>query len=564
MKANLSISYCALILIASVFPFEAQSQVSEILGRPTDHSVTLNVMFEDSAQFFCEYSRAGDSKKMYTDTVSTQWFNVGEIVINNLEKDTEYTYRTAYRYKKSGTFQVGDYHNFHTQRYEGSTFRFVVEADPHPYDKKCYHPLWEIALDNQLADHPDFMLDLGDTFGDDHRPFDISQEQVRQLHIDSRMYFDRVCHSAPLFFCLGNHEGESGYYLLQNPPENLAVWETLWRKIYYPNPFPDGFYSGNTTEEDYGMGLPENYYSWHWGDALFIVLDAYRYYTASAKPRNWEWTIGKDQYNWLKETLESSNANFKFVFMHHIMGESRGGVKLAKGFEWGGYEKDGTRWTFDTNRPGWEMPLHQLFVENNVTIFFQGHDHLFAQEELDGIIYQTVPMPSDSSYMIGMNDNSYAFSGNIVPGSGHLRVEVSTERVQVDFINAVLPGDEGPEKKNGEIAFSYSINRSGSISVLSNIPKRAENSSIKVFPNPFRDSVQITFSLKGGKKAIVQIYNTSGKRIAKIQANNLHSGENIIHWDTKMNNGLYANPGVYFCTISTKNEIISESMIKVR
>jgi hypothetical protein len=564
MIPNLSLSYYALILIASVFPFEAQSQVSEILGRPTDHSVTLNVMFEDSAQFYCEYSRVGDSEKMYTDTVHTQWFNVGEIVMDNLEKDAEYTYRTAYRYKNSETYQVGDYHYFHTQRSKGSTFRFVVEADPHPYDKKCYHPLWEIALDNQLADHPDFMLDLGDTFGDDRHIDEISKEDIRQLYINNRLYFGRVCHSAPLFFCLGNHEGESGYYLLQNPPENLAVWETLWRKIYYPNPFPDGFYSGNTTEEDYGMGLPENYYSWHWGDALFIVLDAYRYYTASAKPRNWEWTIGKDQYDWLKETLESSNANFKFAFMHHIMGESRGGVELAKGFEWGGYEKDGTRWSFDTNRPGWEMPLHQLFVENNVTIFFQGHDHLFAQEELDGIIYQTVPMPSDSSYMLGVTANAYAFSGNIVPGSGHLRVEVSSERVKVDFVNVLLPRDESPELKNGDVAFSYSINRSGSISVLSDIPKRAENSSIKVFPNPFRDSVQITFSLKGEKKATIEIYNISGKRVAKFHAYNLHAGENIIHWDTKMNNGLYANPGVYFCTISTKNEIISESMIKVR
>ena len=118
--------------------------------------------------------------------------------------------------------------------------------------------------------------------------------------------------------------------------------------------------------------------------------------------------------------------------------------------------------------------------------------------------------------------------------------------------------------KNGDVAFSYSINRSGSISVLSDIPKRAENSSIKVIPNPFRDSVQITFSLTGGKKATVEIYNTSGKKVAKFYAYNLHAGENIIHWDTKMKNGLYANPGVYFCTITTKDEIISESMIKLR
>ena len=374
--------------------FGQNSELTEILGRPTDHSITLNVVFIDSTEFFCEYSKVGESKLMYTDTIYSQSGNVGEIIMRGMEKNSGYEYRTVYRKYNSASFKYGEYHRFHTQRSKESTFRFVIEADPHPYDKKCYHPLWEIALDNQLADKPDFMLDLGDTFGDDHHPFEITQKQVQQLHINNREYFGRVCHSVPLFLCLGNHEGESGFYLQQNPPNNIAVWETLSRKLYYPNPFPNDFYSGNTTEEEHGIGLPENYYSWEWGDALFVVLDAYRYYTASAKPRNWEWTIGKEQYDWLKETLEKSNANFKFVFMHHIMGESRGGIKLAKGYEWGGYEKDRTKWTFTENRPGWEMPLHQLLVQNKVTIFFQGHDHLFAQEELDGLIYQTVPMLS--------------------------------------------------------------------------------------------------------------------------------------------------------------------------
>ena len=34
------------------------------------------------------------------------------------------------------------------------------------------------------------------------------------------------------------------------------------------------------------------------------------------------------------------------------------------------------------------MPVHQLMVKNGVTIFFQGHDHLFARQERDGMVYQ--------------------------------------------------------------------------------------------------------------------------------------------------------------------------------
>lgn len=166
----------------------------------------------------------------------------------------------------------------------------------------------------------------------------------------------------------------------------MATYETLWRKRYYPNPFPDDFYSGNTSFEDYGMGQPENYYSFEWGDALFVVIDAWRYYTASVKPRNWDWTIGKTQYDWLKQTLETSTAKYKFVFCHHVMGETRGGIAVATGFEWGGMD-NGTN-KFAINRPGWAMPIHQLMVANHVNIFFQGHDHLYARESLDSLVYQ--------------------------------------------------------------------------------------------------------------------------------------------------------------------------------
>jgi hypothetical protein len=38
------------------------------------------------------------------------------------------------------------------------------------------------------------------------------------------------------------------------------------------------------------------------------------------------------------------------------------------------------------------MPIHQLLLENHVTTVFHGHDHLFAKQELDGIIYQEVPL----------------------------------------------------------------------------------------------------------------------------------------------------------------------------
>ncbi len=72
--------------------------------------------------------------------------------------------------------------------------------------------------------------------------------------------------------------------------------------------------------------------------------------------------------------------------------EQRGGIEAARYCEWGGKNLDGTD-GFKDNRYGWAMPIHQLLVENNVSIVFHGHDHFFAKQEMDGVVYQLIPQP---------------------------------------------------------------------------------------------------------------------------------------------------------------------------
>ena len=45
-------------------------------------------------------------------------------------------------------------------------------------------------------------------------------------------------------------------------------------------------------------------------------------------------------------------------------------------------------------RPGWPAPIHQLLVQHRVSAVFHGHDHLYVNQQLDGIVYQEVPQPS--------------------------------------------------------------------------------------------------------------------------------------------------------------------------
>jgi hypothetical protein len=94
-------------------------------------------------------------------------------------------------------------------------------------------------------------------------------------------------------------------------------------------------------------------------------------------------------------------------------------------------------------------------VKHGVTIFFQGHDHLYALQQRDGVVYQEVPMPADQGYMT-YNEERYQ-SGLKLPNSGHLRVTVSPENVKVDYVRCYLASDETAQQKTGDIAHSYTI-----------------------------------------------------------------------------------------------------------
>jgi hypothetical protein len=175
--------------------------------------------------------------------------------------------------------------------------------------------------------------------------------------------------------------------------------------------------------------------------------------------------LGKAQYDWLKRSLEQSEAKYKFVIAHQVAGGGgrdadygRGGEKATHGHEWGANPED-----FAANRPGWSSTnsIHQLFLDNGVDVFFHGHDHIYAREEVDGLIYQECPFPAYAGNILGFGTYTDDPPKTIVkPNSGHLRVTVSPEKATVDYVRAFLPGDG----INGHIEHSYSITKDDTFS----------------------------------------------------------------------------------------------------
>ncbi len=173
---------------------------------------------------------------------------------------------------------------------------------------------------------------------------------------------------------------------------------------------------------------------------------------------NWYWTLGEAQYRWLKAEL-GKPAKYRFVFIHHLVGgalqNQRGGVEVASLWEWGGKNEMG-EYQFDQYRRGWEKPIHRMLVESGVSIVFHGHDHFFARQELDGIIYQEVPQPSHARNGNTRNAAEYGYlMGDFQPSSGFVRVSVMPDDVRVDYVRTYV--DRQNAERNGEVAFSYKV-----------------------------------------------------------------------------------------------------------
>lgn len=555
---------CSTHIYGKALFIDTNSFVSnQVLSRPTNQSITLSIVPKKALHVYFEY---GTTPFVYPNAteIKTSQTNVPlRFLISGLSSNTRYYYRIKYKEISASQFIAGDQCTFITQRPRGSSFKFNLTSDSHLYDKKGIAKMMNITMDNILNDNPDFVMEMGDTFGDDRNPPLINQQTMMQLHYNFLPFIGRVAHSSPFYFCLGNHEAECGYYLNQTPPENLAVWGSLARKYYYANPYPDGFYTGNNEVEQYGIGQPENYYAWEWGDALFVVLDVYRYATVDPSPGLWDWTIGAAQYNWFKQTLESSNAKYKFVFAHHVRGYGRGAKIMVKNFEWGGYENNGTTWGFTTNRPGWAAPIHQLMVQNKVSVFFQGHDHLFAKETVDGLVYQEVPMPSDSTYTIGYLANADAYTDVKLNGTGHIRVTVNPNNAVVDYVKAYLPTDTNSSQHNGEIGYSYSVSPNVGITGSGTyIPAQAE--LYQNYPNPFNPTTKINYKISKQGFVSLKLYNSSGQEIAVLINESKAAGFYTADFNTENSDLKNLPSGIYFFQLETAGITLTKKAVLLK
>lgn len=501
-----------------------------LLGVPTNSSVKFNAISDKTLDAYIAYGT--DSANLSMNTTVTRYTGGIPMLIkmDGLTANTKYYYQLIYKQSDSTAYKSGISGHFFTQRASGSVFSFAVEADPH-LDEGSNYMTFRNTLQNAYNLNPDFLIDLGDNFMVEKYPImDSFYMETRSLLY--RNFWDNVCKSVPLFIAQGNHDTELRWLSTNtaNDPFNTA---TRIRKRNYPTPEPDGFYTGSESSELY-VGLRENYYSWTWGDALFVVIDPYGY-TEDKTNDPWCFTLGKTQYDWFRSTLESSSARYKFVFAHQLIGGDnlgRGGVEYAPYFENGGYNADGT-YGFDDKRSGWGKPLHQIMIDNGVQIYFHGHDHFYAQQEKDGLIYQEVPQPSFPGYTTANSAASYGYvTGTILPNSGHLNVTILGDSAKIDYIGGYHVNNTSLGQVNGNIRNTYYVKANNITTKVGTVEK---GNPIKCYQSGNTFFVEANSEIN----APIELYSINGQKVAVLSTAVIPRGTSEYILPESLIKGLY-------------------------
>jgi UDP-2,3-diacylglucosamine pyrophosphatase LpxH len=412
----------------STFKTQTPDRIFDIiLAKPTRTTIHLSILCHKPLKAYIEYRPINQSNFQKTDQQYWPAGEMHEILLEQLSPGKEYAYRFVYQSDSGLVWSRTPEYTFSTPSLPKASFRFAVQADSH-LDDNTDTAYFAQTLRNIEQSDAAFMVDLGDTWmTDKYRPdFSHSIDQ----YIAQRYYFGIPGKSMSVFFTLGNHDGETG----KRREQTMCDWAFNTRTKYYAN--PSNLITTDADSRNTGTSF-HNYYSWTWGDGLFIVLDPFRYTTDPKDP--WNRTLGEEQYQWLKKTLAASDARLKAIFIHNLVGGqdrkgmARGGAEASLFYEWGGLNADSSD-GFSAHRPGWEAPIHSLLKKYGVSIVFHGHDHFYAKQEREGIIYQLVPQPGIHREGNVQMASEYGYTqGVFFQAPGYLLVTVNPDTIDVQF-----------------------------------------------------------------------------------------------------------------------------------
>jgi len=87
---------------------------------------------------------------------------------------------------------------------------------------------------------------------------------------------------------------------------------------------------------------------------------------------------------------------------------------------------------------------------------------------------------------------------------------------------------------------------------------------ISNYPNPFRESTMLRYSLPEKGRTEVEIFNLKGQLVKRIESSDKQAGEHYILWYGKDESGSTCGSGVYFCRVRTNGKTTTHKMLLLK
>lgn len=317
--------YLFVLFLSLIFFGKAQSQVVNrypVLQRPSQTTATI------------AWRRANSSTgTLYLGTTPNIWFDSMETVglekkhffdLAGLQANTQYYYQVK-SIAPNDTFISAIEYFYTAPLPTQDKISFLAYGDC-GYNNKIQNEVGAL-MQTEIVDFGLVTGDVDQGIGNayDKVFFGVYKEMLKQN-----------CH----FTCIGNHDtyfdGAKTYldafYLFQNNPDSS-----------------------------------ERYYSFDWGNAKFICLDA-----------NLDYTTGSKQYNWMIEQLKSNTQKWLFVYFHQPPWTNA----------WSGdYGVPGSPYFLYQGDKKMRTDLVPAFEKYKVDFVVNGHSHCYQRGEMNGVQY---------------------------------------------------------------------------------------------------------------------------------------------------------------------------------
>ncbi|MFX1483558.1 MAG: metallophosphoesterase [Promethearchaeota archaeon] len=270
-------------------------------------------------------------------------------------------------------------------------FNFIAYGDTRSPDFQGVSPVHESIVNAYLQQDPEFILHTGDMVG-----WGAIYEQWASFNDSMTAVWEA---GIPFYGAAGNHE--------------------KYTSVYYQY---DLTFTNYTTFFDYSSvidepGETELYYSFDYEGIHFIVLNTEDYFDDVEFGTN-VFNCSEAQLTWLLADLSNIGLDDFVVAMFHR-----------------------PLWSVRENRPDrWEQAetvraeFHDLFVEYDVDLVFNGHDHYYYRTLRDGIYYVTTG--GGGAELHGPDTNAPIWQSSDVAASEYhyCNVNVNSTHVTVDVM----------------------------------------------------------------------------------------------------------------------------------